>query len=756
VGIAAVAVARCVITFAPQVVFDVDPALDPTPLAGLGPAGSLMLDALLLAACGCGLLGETLTGRSIDRRLLALALIPVPVVLWHGMHDLGDLWRGSTWVAAAAACVVVAHLGRDRALRVVLIALLAAVLVPIGVRGATQSAFSIFGWSLVGFEHADTIAEFEVNRDAFFADRGWAPDSPTARIYERRLRQPDPRGWFPTVNLFASIMAFGLVLCVGLLVASARNGRSRGWIVGLSLATAVVAGGLLAAGSKGALLSAMAGLAVLLVPVVVRPFGPARARVGGAVPLGLVAAALAAVVARGTLLPESFLGDRSLLFRWHYLVGSVRVIQGHGLPGVGPDGFQSAYTAVRLPRSPEEVTSAHSMFADWISTLGPSGLAWVGLVGLLLVRAGRNLVEDEVPAQPAAPPLAQAPLVSAAVVAGLGLLPAIAVEAQALDSVAKEMARGLGVLGFVLAAAGLSRGLERTRPSSVDWALAAAAVALVIHGQIEMTFFDPGSVVWVMCVLGLAGAVGAKAPPSVVDPTTVAASEAQPRPSVAGRPGQAWAGFVVAGALVVAALWVGGFRGFRALREQALMIEAAARLNPPAEDRQERVAQHETAGRLLTDAYRSHMPSHVGPLEEAARQFLIAAVLAEPPRRLELVDRAVALAEQAVADHGKPTSIALACEARRMRAIHAGSLDDGEAALAHARRLTESDPHGIGAWRRLGDLLWESGRRGEAAASYERALEADRNFELDELKRLSERDRQRLRERIEQGRRESP
>ena len=66
VGIVVIAVMRCVISFAPQIVFDIDPALDPTPLAGLGPGGSLLLDALLLLACACALVGEVLTKRGVD------------------------------------------------------------------------------------------------------------------------------------------------------------------------------------------------------------------------------------------------------------------------------------------------------------------------------------------------------------------------------------------------------------------------------------------------------------------------------------------------------------------------------------------------------------------------------------------------------------------------------------------------------------------------------------------------------------------
>ena len=51
IGIASVAVMRCVVTFAPRVYFDVDPAVDPTPLPGLAPGGSLVLDCLLLGRC---------------------------------------------------------------------------------------------------------------------------------------------------------------------------------------------------------------------------------------------------------------------------------------------------------------------------------------------------------------------------------------------------------------------------------------------------------------------------------------------------------------------------------------------------------------------------------------------------------------------------------------------------------------------------------------------------------------------------------
>jgi hypothetical protein len=724
IGIATVAVMRCVVTFAPQVVFDVDPAVDPTPLPGLGPCGSLVLNCLLLTMCACALLGEALSRRGIDWRLLLLALIPAPVIGWHGAHDALDLWRGSTWLAAAVACAVVAHLGRDRVLRAVLIALFVSVLVPIVLRGASQSALTVGGWSVRGPEYADTIAEFEANRDVFFADRGWMPDAPAAQIYERRLAQPDPRGWFPTTNIFASMTAFGLVLFVGLIVGSVRERRSWSWLAVLGLGALVTVGALLMSRSKGAMLASLAGLVLLCAPLVSGRIRALLARHGGAVAVALVAATLVGVVFRGAILPESWLGEKSLLFRWHYLVGAGRILSDHVLAGVGPDGFQAAYTAVRVPRSPEEVASAHSMFADWLVMLGVSGAAWIGLALILVWRGGgRGRETGDTAGGAIAPASPRGGLLAAAAVAVLGLLPALPFEAADVDTLGTELGRGLGILGYVASAAGLGLVLGRMRPAAVDCALACAAVALVIHGQIEMVFFDSGAVTWMMCILGLAG--GAVARP------------AGPRGPMA----LSIVLLVCAGGLLL-----GGAR--KAFRAQATMFHAAGLLYPPHEARHDRVRQREQAAELLGYAYDA-MPSWVAPLEEAVGQLLVAAMLAEGPQRLELTDNALALAERAMADHGTPASIALAGEAAWFRATQTTEVGDWQRAIDLNRRLIGIDPHGIGSWRRYGDVLWESGRRGEAAAAYQRVLDNDANFELDPLKQLSERDRDTLRQRID-------
>jgi hypothetical protein len=60
IGIAAISIMRMLIVFAPELHFDSDPATHPYPMAGMGPAGSLLLDVLLLLSCAITLLGEWL------------------------------------------------------------------------------------------------------------------------------------------------------------------------------------------------------------------------------------------------------------------------------------------------------------------------------------------------------------------------------------------------------------------------------------------------------------------------------------------------------------------------------------------------------------------------------------------------------------------------------------------------------------------------------------------------------------------------
>jgi tetratricopeptide (TPR) repeat protein len=703
IGMAVVATLRALTLFAPQRYFDVDPAINPLPLAGLGPGGSLALDAILLLACAAALAGEAMAKRGIDWRLLALALIPAPLVLYHGGSDLGDLWRGSTWLAAAVAAATAAHLARHRIMRIALAAALFGVVGPMLARGALQ----------VTVEHARTVEQFETQREEFLRDRGWEADSPAAQIYERRLRQPQPVGWFATTNIFASFMAAGLVMAGGLAIAAVKNRVPVGWKAGAALAGAGAAVMLMMSGSKGAVIAALIGAGLACAPLLFDSVRLVLARWGSAAVVALIAAALIGVALRGAALPEDFLGDRSLLFRWHYMTGSASIIAESPLSGVGPEGFQAAYMRHRPPRSPEEVASAHSVFIDWLAGLGAATLAWVALAVTLAWRSGAALRQRS---EVASPDDSRAAVRVALAVTALGIIPAMRVEALELDWTGL-LVRLVGAAAYVLIAVGVAGLARRVEGGQFRWALTAAAAAVLVHSQIEMTFTQPGAAVWAFMALGVAGS-----------------AIAQPRELP-----RLWAAALI-GLPVALALWIGVTGAWPALVQESRIARAAEHLQREDAGAPPTAAQRERAAAMLREAYEV-LPSSAVPLHAAARQLELAIPQSPPDRRLELLRRAIEHAEAAAERHGHVPSIGLRTALAAHLAAMSGREDDWEDAIAAARRIAEIDPHGNTAWQRFGDVLARAGHTNEAARAYERALAADDNFELDPLKQFPLRQR---------------
>jgi tetratricopeptide (TPR) repeat protein len=729
IAIAAIAAMRCAILFVPQVVFDVDPAASPAPIGGLGPGGSLVLDVALLLACAAVFTGEARSGRGVDWRFVVLALVPAPMALWHGAADLGDLWHGATWIAALLAAVALAHAARAGATRTAAAAILLAAVAPLLARGIAN----------VTSEHEATVREFEQNRAEIFREKGWAPDSPSALIFERRLRQREPTGWFVTSNVYGSIVAAGAVTFTALAAAAMRGRRPppprrrrgpmpaappSGALRWTALAAAIIAIALLAAllltGSKGAIAAGAGGF--LLVAL---RFAPARRtllhRLGPEIAVAAIVGALAMVAVRGLLLPEGFLGERSLLFRWHYTVASARIVEAQPLPGVGPDGYQDAYVFHRVPRSPEEVASAHSIFWDWLCAVGVAGAAWIALATALVAGAGRRLgasaEEDAAGAAPCS--LARPLLIVTAAAPPIALAAALLVEARSLGEIDLAV-RLAGVGGAGLLAWGIARALPALRSADVDAALAGGAITLAVHAQIEMTMTQAAAAPWALALLGLAGA-----------------------PLVAPRGGVRVAG---AAAILTTVIAIGlAARGaLPALRQEEIMVNAAATIGAghggatapfPFDDADRRAR----AAERLVEAHAA-MPTNVLPLVIAAEQLERAAQL-DPAQRARRLERAAALLEQSFAQRETGRGLVTATFVERARADATGDASHRLRAVAHARRLVERDPNGLAGVRRLADLLVEAGDREGAVAAYRRALEIDADFALDPLKRLSERDR---------------
>lgn len=494
IGLAAVAALRFLLPHAPDRIFDLDPASAPAAYAATGPGGAAFLDAVMLGIAAFALWREA-SRRGLDPWLLALGLLPLPVLLVHGSGDLLQAWRGADWFAASITAVALAHLVRSAGNRRAVLSIVVGAVAVSGVRGAFQ----------VFWEHPGTVAYFEANREAILAARGWTVDSPEALSFERRLRQPEATGWTGFSNVFSGLSGAAAVALVGI-IASRRLDRvvapgvppeGAGGPVALGLVAIGLAMLVGVNGSKGAIAATFLGVAVLLLVL-----GPARGSVErrpGTPILVATALVVAAVVLRG-LLGESFADERSLLFRWHYLQGAIGAFVSAPWTGVGPDGFQAAYLATKPATSPENVASAHSLVLDWVASLGVLGLAWVTLV---FVMTGRRSV---VPAESGpAPSTSRLPLlVVSFLVVGVVCYEQWRTE-WPLDETALAIRVGALSIGVLVGTAcwGATACL---RPSTVRVVAIAAATVVVAHAGIEMLFWQPGSIAISWAIVAVAGA----------------------------------------------------------------------------------------------------------------------------------------------------------------------------------------------------------------------------------------------------------
>ena len=723
--IAAVLAGQSLVAHPANLWFDVDPASDPNPFAGLAPSVGLALDSLVLAAAAVAVLAVR---RGLDRTGAAVLLLSgagmLPIA-WHATRTPDDAIRGLQWAAAMggaaaiAACIRAMPGPRLRIARAVVLGVLLAAAVPMAVRGGLQR------WQ----EHPATVEHYRAHRAEILAGHGWAEGSPQALTFERRLLQPEATAWFGMSNVAAGVLG-AAALALGGCAFALRRTRPAGAVLfgGVACGMAAVA---LLNGSKGATAALGAGIAFAAWCALRAP--GARARM--AVALGLAVAAVAAVALRGAVGEAS--AERSLLFRSHYAQAALRSAAEHPLVGVGPAGFGDAYLRLRPERSPEEVQSAHAMWADWTASLGiGAGMAWVAAVGVLLAIAARGSVDRGESPRDGATAWTRGPLLAAAV-AFAAAAAAVVPEAAALD----ERSLLLRLLAAGLAASAAGAVVRASLVGGRVWSacLAGAAVALVVHAQVEMTLWWPGAVGWAAAVVAAAA----------IDPL------AAPRPARGG------AAAAVAGAMLLAAPCIAGFaQADRARRAERTVSDAAA---PLALHARARLGEDVPRVTALDHARMSAASSLAEDPEDPwlRRPSLVAASLdqaaaaaagmpedASAEARCARLRRVLGIAAVQWSG-GCPEQVASACAAlaEAVLAVPGDCIDrDWAEALLRkaARRQVEANPRSVRGWTRLADALARSGRVDDARAAAARALECDASYELDPLRRIPAPERLRL------------
>jgi hypothetical protein len=467
---------RCFVASTFDPAFEVDPLVDPLHWFGIGPGQGALLSVLSLVVSSIILLESRLSGRGIDRLLLLFASVPLIPILLHGTLSAADMSRGLDWFAAAIAAVSIAHAVRAPGMRSLVLSTLLGILAVLCAHGFVQ----------IFIEHPMTVKYFQINQEDVLASFGWAPDSEQARLYTRRLLQPEATGWFGLANLVSGLLAFGTVLILSSVV------RARGISGGLRVFLLVIVVGLFGwilviNGSKGALGALVIGLVITSLSVLT----PQRSGRTGFTGMGWLALAGVVIPAgviffRGAILGEASLGgEKSLLFRWHYVIGALRMFFTEPYFGVGPDGFQSAILSLKNAFNPEDPTSAHNVILDWFSTLGLFAFGWVFLLGLLTIRVGKVKLLSM--AHPSKVWILFVAALCAAFWIGQVVGPA---ENDPLFWVLSGLGLFLGV--FVLIGSNVV--FERLNEADTRWCFAGAAAALLAMSMLDMIFFNGGSV----------------------------------------------------------------------------------------------------------------------------------------------------------------------------------------------------------------------------------------------------------------------
>ncbi len=693
--IAAIASARCLVVLLPETWFAFDPVLDPKPSVGLAPHWLMALDALLLVAASVGLVCEGVLRRGGSRLSMILWVIPVPLCLqWAfvgGHHGQVVL----PWMAGVTAAMALAHLCRDPHTRRLVVAILIAVAAPIALQALTQ-----WGW-----DNPDTAAWFIGHRDEALALMGLEPGSSAAMVYERRLLEGTPSGWFTSANLLATVMAACAIVFAGLTFAAQRQSRTA-WVGGPLFVACLVSAGVV--GLSGSL----AGLVLLIAGVVIAACGFRYKAIrvwGGWIAITMIAMAAIAPVAAAGL--EAMGGDqaagipgaRSMLIRWQYDIGAARLVAEAPLEGVGPAGFQDAYASVRVPGAPEEITSPHSMMLGWMSTIGVAGLSWVLLVLVLMWRAGTSRFEEDDP-----------PSVALGFVAPIGavlaILPSAMVTCQEWGDL-DEASQLVRVFGWALMLPLAWLAWRAMQGMAVKWAVFVAAAVLITQAQVEMSLESSATVVWVLAMLGAAAAP--------------IAGRGRAIPLGGGMLSGVLAIIVVA--YIVLPWW-----------KQDQLIERAAQAlvyAPGDASGLEGAVVRGKASALLNDAWIVQHDPRV--LVYAAEQQLAAAADAASRPEISVLHLGAAAKAGGVAmDSGSIAGGRLAIVALAAKSDVGNDREALLAAMTLAERVAAADPNAAMSWVTIARLADRLGDQAGASAAWKRAIESDNANTLDPAQRL--------------------
>ncbi len=534
--------------------WDGDPFTQEASVIGLTPSLSLYGDVLSLIGAAVLLALAPRLGRFATLAGVVLVAAGAAACAWHlSEHTFNakEAISGGAWISGVAGAFALWRVSGDKRVRLLVLALVIGAVGLLVAKGVYQ----------VVLEHPATVETFRRDREAILARNGWSPDSSMAKAYERRLMQAEATGWFGFANVYASFAAAG-VAAFGVLAAGAwltwrsarkeEEGEPGRWPFILSGAGFVLSAAALAmAGAKGGFAAALVGLAVAVTLEWARRHDAGRAVWLRLVGPAVIVAPLLAVVTRGVV--GERIGELSLLFRWFYMQGAARIFGANWLHGVGPDGFQAAYSMAKNPLSPEDVTSPHSLLWDWAACLGIGGLAWGAVLVWTSTRLGSGALAEESASEAGDGHADWTRKLMRAVCLIAALSAVLSIPTQ-YAAMLPEEALGVRIGGLVVWCV-LSCAVLAVAQRCIGWriALAAGACVLLTHTQIEITGVWPQSCGLLFALIAVAaGPLGGRVASDQDEPTSHAAGR---WPQYACAAVVLWIGFVALRTAGVARQW---------------------------------------------------------------------------------------------------------------------------------------------------------------------------------------------------------
>lgn len=302
-------------------------------------------------------------------------------------------------------------------------------------------------------------------------------EEPELTLFEKRLLDSrEPFGFFALANTLGGLLVVALLMTLAELWTQPGRG-SRVLSVGAALLIGLA---LLLTKSRTAVVGGLVGGGLLVLGSLLRSRhgGLSRKVLAVAGAGGLLAVVIVAgLIGSGSWDPEVFTqAPRSLLFRWHYWVGTSRLIGRSPLLGIGLGQFRADYLAVKLPEASEEIADPHQAVLDaWVNggLLAAVGVVWLVICAWRNWRAG---LVDVTPAVMTTGTRSVVPLVVGALVPW-GLLSGLVVAGGTWDD-------RLLVLGLVtLTGCGVAYKVDWPTGQLARTTAAIGLLALLVHLQ---------------------------------------------------------------------------------------------------------------------------------------------------------------------------------------------------------------------------------------------------------------------------------